>query len=237
MPVPAAVAVGTNFLVTDGQALLRPRPGAAGRFLLSEAESEFVGEEEGRQELFPGGICPWDQPYPARHVPLSARRPICLCPLAGDHPRIFCLIPGLAATPRGGQGSPAPRGAPTAAEQLTEPGGESGYLCQSPGDGHQGKQILPAGHSGFFFLPFLFFFFKFFSQRQKKTKKNRFQFPKKLIIVLGESSVNLMPRGLWKGRGRRGSQPREGLGCPGSVSACAAPGTAGSAHGLGSRPR
>lgn len=53
---------------------------AAVGFLVPQAESDFVREKEKRQELFPEGKCPWDEPYPPSHVPLSARSPIRRCP-------------------------------------------------------------------------------------------------------------------------------------------------------------
>lgn len=47
-----------------------------GEFLLSQAESDFAGEKEKMQELFPEGKRSWDEPYPSTHVPLSAHSPI-----------------------------------------------------------------------------------------------------------------------------------------------------------------
>lgn len=126
---------------------------------------------------------------PPRYITLSAR-----CPESARD--FFCSIPGLAFTPRRGES----RGAQTGSEPRAAAQGPRSH-CRSPEEGlaacagHRepvigGDKSCPQDTWAFSFLIFKIFFSFFFpflpsppplflSQKQKKTKETRFQFPKK----------------------------------------------------------
>lgn len=90
----------TTQRITPGQELTLQRGFSSPR----QSPSLRKSWKEEKQELFPKGQCPWDQPYP-RYIPLSAR-----CSESALH--FFCCVSGLAFTPREASAALEPRSPP-----------------------------------------------------------------------------------------------------------------------------